>query len=130
MAAVSRDAWDQPRNSESQNTSIPGITEEYITEIFEEIDGRVIEKLSQEFRRTESRILGALSKLDEFLLNLQVRTLSGTVPGASRNDDTENREPPRDRSQNDPFPKAEFSACWSNNSVNSDTEETSRSVSI
>ena len=36
-------------------------------------------KLSQEFSRTESRILGALSKLDEFLLNPQTRTLSGTV---------------------------------------------------
>ena len=61
--------------------------------VSEEIEGRVIKKPSKEFSRTESRILGALSRLDEFLLNPQVRTCSVAVPGTSRNNDLENREP-------------------------------------
>ena len=56
------------------------MAEEYITQVSEEIKGRVTIKLSQEFSRTESRILSALSKLDEFLLSAQVRTFSVVVP--------------------------------------------------
>ena len=72
------------------------MTEEYISQVSEEIEGRITEKLSQEFSRTESRILVALSKLDEFLLNLQVRTCSATVPGTSRNNGSDSREPTGD----------------------------------
>ena len=49
--------------------SIPRINEENITQVSEEIEGSVTKKLSQEFSSTEARILGALFKLDEFLLN-------------------------------------------------------------
>ena len=35
-----------PGNSQSQITFVPGTTEEYKTQVFEEIDGSVIEKLS------------------------------------------------------------------------------------
>ena len=108
LAAVSRETQEHPRNSQSQNTSVLGITSEYITQVSEEIEGRVTEKLSQEFSRTESRISGALSKLDEFLLNPEVRTLSGTVLEISWNDDLENRESTGDRSQNNPQPEVEF----------------------
>ena len=45
------------------------INEEYITQVSEEIEGRFTKKLSQEFGRTESRILSTLSKLHQFLLN-------------------------------------------------------------
>ena len=83
LAAVSRETQEYPRKSQSQNSSAPGITEEYIAQVSEEIEGKITEKLSQEISRTESRILGALSKLDEFLLNPQVRTFSGTVLGHS-----------------------------------------------
>ena len=71
-----------------------------------EIEGRVTEKLSKDFSRTESRNLGALSKLDEFLLNRQVRTCSVAVPETSRNKDSENREPTGDRSLGDSCPEA------------------------
>ena len=71
---VSREPPENTRNNQSQNTLNPGMAEELITQVSEEIKGRVTKKLSQEFSRTESRILGALSKLDEFLLNPQVRT--------------------------------------------------------
>ena len=82
LAAVTRETQEEhPRNGQSRNTSVPRINEEYITQVSEEIEGRVTRKLSQEFSRTESRILGALSKLDRFLLNPQIRTHSGTVPG-------------------------------------------------
>ena len=88
------------------------------------------EKLSQEINRTDSQILGALSKLDEYLLNPQVRMLSGTVPVASWNNDLENQEPSRDRSQSDPQPKVELSTRRTSNSVDSDREETSHTAII
>ena len=130
FAAVSRETQEHSRHSQSQNTFVPGITEEYLTHVSQAIESRMAEKLSQEFSGTESRILGALPKVDEFLLNPQVRTLSGTVPGTSRNNGPENREPTRDRSQSDPYPEVEFSTSWTSNSVDSDQEETSHNNSL
>ena len=123
LAAVSRETQEHPRNSQSQNTSIPGITEEFITQVSEEIEGRVTKKLSQKFSRTKSRILGTLFKVDEFLLNPKIRTLSGTAPGTFRNTDVENQEPIGNCFQNDPHPEVEFSAYRT--LINSDPEETS-----
>ena len=97
LAAMARETQEYPRNNHSQNSAAPGITEDYTAQVSEEIEGRVSEKLSQEFSRTESRILGALSKLDEFLLNPQIRTFSGTTPGTFRNTDVENQVPSGDR---------------------------------
>ena len=74
LAAMVRETHEYPGNNQSQNSPAPGITEEYIAQVSEEIDERVTKKLSQEFGRTESRILGALSKLDKFLFNPQIRT--------------------------------------------------------
>ena len=82
-------------------------------------------KNSQKFNRVESRILGALSQLEELLLNLQIRTLSGTIPETSWNTHVENQEPTGDRSQNDPHSKVEFSVCQSRSSIGSDPEEAS-----
>ena len=59
LAAVSREKQEHTRISQSQNTFVLGNTEEYNTRVFEDIEGRVTKKLSQEFNRTESRILGA-----------------------------------------------------------------------
>ena len=125
LAAVSRETQESARNSQSPITFVPGMTEESVTQVSEDIEGRLTKKLSQDFSRTESPILGALSKLDEFFLNAQVRTCSGTVPGTSQNSDLENREPTRDRSQNDPYPEVELSTCRTSNSADSDQEETS-----
>ena len=82
------------------------MTQDYISQVSEDIEGRVTEKLSKEFSRTESRILGALSKHDEFLLNPQVRTCSVAVPGTSGSNNSENRETTGDRSSGDPCPEA------------------------
>ena len=78
------------KESQSRNTSAPRINEEYITQVSEKIEVRVTKKLSHEFSRTEFRIFGALSNLDEFLSRPQTQMLSGTVPGASRNTDVKN----------------------------------------
>ena len=41
LAAVSRDTQESARNGESQNTFVSGMTEEYIIQVSEEIEGRV-----------------------------------------------------------------------------------------
>ena len=106
LAAVTRETQEEnPRNGQSRNTPVPRIPEEYITQVSEEIDGRITKKLSQEFNRIESRILGALSKLDEFLSNQQIQTHSKTVPGTFRNTNVENQGTNEDDSQSDPHPE-------------------------
>ena len=107
LAAVTRETKEENRrNGQSRNTSVPRINKEYITQVSEQIEGRVTKKLSQEFSRTESRILGALSKLDEFLLNQQITTHFETVPGTFRNTNVENQGTNEDASQSDPHPEA------------------------
>ena len=107
LAAVTRETQEEnPRNGQSRNTSVPRINEEYITQVSEQIEGRVTKKLSQGFSRTESYILGALSKLDEFLLNQQIRKNSETVPGTFRNTNVGNQGTNEDDSQSDPHPEA------------------------
>ena len=102
LAALTREMQEEhARNGQSRNTSVPRINEEFITQVSEEIEGRVTKKLSQEFSRTESRILDALSTLDEFLLNPQIRTHSETVPGTFRNTNVENQG----TNEDDPHPE-------------------------
>ena len=99
LAAVTEETQEENlRNCQSRNTSVPRINEEYITQIFEQIEGRVTKKLSQEFSRTESRIFGALSELDEFLSNQQIHTHSETLPGTFRNTNLENQRTNEDNS--------------------------------
>ena len=107
LAAVTRETQEEhPRNGQSRNTSVPRINEECITQVSEQIEGRFTKKLSQEFSRTDSRILGALSKLDEFLLKPQLRTHSGTVQGTFRNTNVENQGTNEDDSQSEPHSEA------------------------
>ena len=108
LAAESRETPESTRNSRGQNTLDAELTQDYISQVSEEIEGRVTKKPLKEFSRMESRILGALSKLDEFLLNPQVRTCSIAVPGTSRNNNSENRETTGDRSSDDPCPEVRY----------------------
>ena len=108
LAAVSKETPEGTRSSRAQNVLDPELTQDYISQVSEEVEGRVTKKLSKEFGKTESRILGALSKLDEFLLNPQVRTCSVVVPGTSRNNNSESREITGDRSSDDPCPKVGY----------------------
>ena len=108
LAAVSRETPEGSRSSRRQTVFDPELTQNYISQVSEEIEGRVTKKLSKEFSKTESRILGALSKLDAFLLNRQVRTCSVAVQGTSRIANSENREIHGDRSSDDPYPEVGY----------------------
>ena len=122
LAAVTRETQEEnPRNGQSRNTSVPRINEEDITQLSEEIEGRITKKLSQEFNRIESRISDALSKLDEFLLNQQITTHSETVPGTFRNTNAEKQGTNVDNSQSDPHPEAGI--FCGQNAQNSDLED-------
>ena len=123
LAGVSRETTENTRNSQSQNTLGPEMAKEYISHVSEEIGGRITKKLSEKFSRTESRILGALSKLEEFLLSPQVRTCYVFVLGTSRNSNSENREPTGDRSLDDPCPEARFFSHHFGNLNISEVEE-------
>ena len=86
LAALNKENCEEhPRGNVAQNSSIPRSQEEYITQVSEEIEGRVTKKLTQEFSKTENRILGALSRLDDFFMNplansQPLRNHSGDVP--------------------------------------------------
>ena len=108
LAAVSRETPEGSGSSRGQTVLDPELTQDYISQISEEIEGRVTKKLSKEFSKTESRILGALSKLDEFLLNPQVRTCSVAVQGTSANANSGNRGTHGDRSSDDPYPEVGY----------------------
>ena len=110
LAAVSRETPESTRSGRTQNILDPELTQDYISQVSEEIEGRVTKKLSKAFSRTESRILGALSKLDRLLLNPQVRTCSLAVPGTSRSSNLENQGTNEDRPSDDPGPEVEFSS--------------------
>ena len=104
LAAVSRETPEGSRGSREQNVLDPELVQDYISQVSEEIEGRVTKKLCKEVSKTESRILGAMSKLDQFVLNPQVRTCSVAVPGTSRSANSDSRETHGDRSSDDPYP--------------------------
>ena len=90
----------------AQNSGAPRSQEDYITQVFEEIEGRVTKRLSKEFSRTENRILGALARLDDFLMNPLLPGHSGTAPEPTRNTTRNNQGTNEDGSQTDPHPEA------------------------
>ena len=54
LAALNKENCEEhPRNNMAQNSNVPGSQEDYITQVSEEIKGRVTKKLSQEFSRLE-----------------------------------------------------------------------------
>ena len=108
LAAVSRETLEGSRSSRAENVLDPELTQDYISQVSEEIEGRVTKKLSKEFSKIESRILGAFSKLDEFPLNPQVRICSVAVPGTSRNGNSENRETTGDPSSGNHYPEVGY----------------------
>ena len=124
MAAVARETQkDHPRNGQSRKTSAPRFNQEHITQLSVEIEGKVNKKLSQELIRTDSCNLGALSKLDEFLFNPQIRTHSGTVPEKFRKTSVENQEPNENRFQDDPRAEVGPAVCQSHHSIDLDPDE-------
>ena len=97
---------EHPRSNLASNSNVPRSQEDYTTQVSEEIEGRVTKKLSQEFSRTENRILGALARLDDFLMNPLLQGHSGTTPETSRNVFSINQGTNEDDCQSDPHPEA------------------------
>ena len=109
LAALNKENCEEhPKSNLAQNSKVPRPQEDYITQISEEIEGRVTKKLSQEFNRTQKRILGALARLDDFLMNPLIQGDSGTTPELSRNVFSINQGTNEDDSQIDPHPEAGF----------------------
>ena len=106
LAALNKENCEEhPRSKLAQNSILPRSQEDYITQVSEEIEGRVTKKLSQEFSRTENRKLGALARLD-FLTNPLIQGHSGTAPETSRNIFSINQGANEDDSQSNPHPEA------------------------
>ena len=107
LAALNKENCEEhPRSNLAQNSSAPRSQEDYITQVSEEIEGRVTRRLSKEFSRTENRILGALARLDDFLMNPLLPGYSGATPEPTRNALRNNQGTSEDDSQNDPHPEA------------------------
>ena len=106
LAALYKENCEEhPRSNLAQSSSAPRSQEDYITQVSEEIEEMVPKRLSKEFSRTENRILGALARLDDFLMNPLLRGCSGTTPEPSRNALNTSQGTNEDDSQNDPHPE-------------------------
>ena len=107
VAALNKENCEEhPRSILAQNSSVPRLQEDYVTQVSEEIEGRVTKRLSKEFCGTENRILGALARLDDFLKNPLIQGHSGTAPETSRNALSTSQGTNEDDSQSDPHPEA------------------------
>ena len=107
LAALNeKNCEEHPRSNLVQNSNVPRSQEDYITQVSEEIEGRVTKKLSQEFSRTENRILGALGRLDDFLMNTLLQGHSGTAPETSWYMFGINQGTSENDSQSNPHPEA------------------------
>ena len=107
LAALNKENCEEhPRSNLAQNSNDPRSQEDYITQFSEEIEGRVTKKLTQDFSRTENRILGALARLDEFPMKPLLPGHSGTTPETSRNALNTSQGTNEDDSQSDPHPEA------------------------
>ena len=99
----------RPRSNMVQDTYFPRSQDDYISQVSEEIEGRVTKKQSKEFIWTESRILGVFSRLDEFSLNPLIQGHSGSAPETSRKALATYQGTNEDNSQSDHHPEASVS---------------------
>ena len=133
LAALNKENCEEhPRSYLAQNSKAPRSQEDYITQVSEEIEGRVTKRLSKtlpEFSRTENRILGALARLDDFLMNPLLQGHSGATPEPSRNALSTSQGTNEDDSQNDLHPEAGlFHGQMTQNSGPEDGHDTCASV--
>ena len=107
LAALNKENCEEhPRSNLAQNSSAPRSQEDYITQVSEEIEGRVTKRLSKEFSRTKNLIQGALARLDDFFMNPLLQGYSGATPEPSRNALSTSQGTNEDEPQNDPHPEA------------------------
>ena len=98
-ALIKGNCEEHPGSNLAQNSNVPRSQEDYITQVSEEIEGRVTKMLSQEFSRTENRLLRALARLGDFLTNPIFQGHSGTAPKTSWNIFSINQGANEDESQ-------------------------------
>ena len=107
VAALNKENCEEnTRSNLAKNSGAPRSQEDYITQVSEEIEGRVTKRLSKEFSGTENRIQGALARLDDFLMNPLLPGHSGATPEPTRNILNASQGTNEDESQNDPHPEA------------------------
>ena len=107
LAALNKENCEEnTRSHMAQNSIAPKSKEDCITQVSDEIEGKVTKMLSKEFSRTENRILGALARLDDFLMNPLLQGHPGTTPEPSRNALSTSQGTNEDDSHNDPHPEA------------------------
>ena len=94
---------EHPRRNLAQNLNVPRSQEDYITQIFEEIEGRVTKNC---LSWTENCILGALSRLDNLLMSPLIQDYCRNAPETSWNAFSTNQGTNEDDSQSDPHPEA------------------------
>ena len=108
LAALNKENCEEHlRSNLAQISNVPRPQADYITQVSEETKGRVTKKLFQEFSRTEYRTLGALSRLDDFLMNPLIQGHSGTAPETTRIAYGTNQGTNEDDFKNDSHPKAD-----------------------
>ena len=126
LAAVNKKNCEKhPRSNVAQNSNVFRSQEDYITQVSEEIEGRVTKKLSEEFSRAENRILGALARLDDFLMNPLIQGHTGTAPETSRNVFIISQGTNGDDSQSNPHPEA---GLFNNQMTQNSGEETGHDI--
>ena len=107
LAALNKENCEEfPRRKLTQKSNVPRSQEDYIAQVSEEIVGRVTKKLSQEYSRTEDRILDTLVRLDDFLMNPLIQGHSGTAPETYRDALCTSQGTNGDDSQSDLQPEA------------------------
>ena len=108
LAALNKENFEEhPRSNLAQYSNVPRSQEDYlITQVSDEIEGRVTKRLSKEFSRIENRILVALAPFDDFLINPLLQGHSGTTPEPSRNALSTSQGTKEDDSQDDPHTEA------------------------
>ena len=126
LAALKKENCEEhPRSILAQNSSASRSQEDFITQVSEETEGRVTKRLSKEFSRTENRILGALARLDDFLMNPLLPGRSETTTEPTRNALNTSEGTNEDDSQNDPHPEAGlFHGQMTQNSGSGDGHDT------
>ena len=106
-AALNKENCEEhPMSNLARNSNVPRPQKDYITQVFEENEGRVTKKLSQVFSRTENRILRALALLDVFLTNPLIQGDTETAPQMSRNAFSTSQGTNEDDSHIDTHPEA------------------------
>ena len=112
----------QARSNLAQITNVPRSQDDYITQVSEEVEDRVTKKLSQEFSRRGNCIIGALSRLDDSLLNPLIQGHSRIAPATFRNTLRTSQGTNEDDFQSDPHP--EVGVCQSQTTRNSGPDDT------